>query len=104
MTRTPVPIERWHEPRSDDDDDYPWGEWTRRWGMRPRALGWRRRPLPRWSCWRALQLDRSTRKRRATWVQPEPRWRHADGRAAEAAKFEHTLAALRLARACAASG
>lgn len=87
-----MPIERWHEPRSDDDDaDFPWGEWTRRWGLRPRSLGWKRRPLPRWPRWRGLLLDRSRRKRQSTWVQPEPRWRHADGRAAEETTFRLVL-------------
>lgn len=53
-----------------------------------RALGWKRTPAPRWGRWRGLALDRSRRKRWATWAQPEPRWRHPDGRAADAARFE----------------
>lgn len=86
--RTPVPIELWHEPRSvdevdEDGESWTWGEWTRRYGTRARCLGWRRRPRPRWSNWRALQLSRSNAKRHAVWEQPPQRWRELDTQRAE---------------------
>lgn len=90
MTRTPVPIERWHEPRSIDEDHdgtiYTWGEWTRRYGTRARCLGWKRRPNPTWPRWRALQLARSRSKRWSYEEQPPPRWRELDTQAAELAR------------------
>jgi len=47
------------------------------------ALGWKRPPARRWGRWRALQLARSAGKRRSLSVQPDSRWRHADGVARE---------------------
>jgi hypothetical protein len=85
--RTPVPIERWHEPRdagvNEDGDDLPWGEWTRRWGTRARGLAWKRRPKRKWPRWLSLQLARSVKKRWSYEEQPPPRWRELDTQAAE---------------------
>lgn len=90
MTKTPVPIERWREPRivsvDEDGDDYPLGEWTRRYGLRARCLAWKRRPNPTWPRWRALQLARSRSKRWSYEEQPPPRWREPDTQAAELAR------------------
>lgn len=76
-------------------EEFP--ELAYRTAQQARALGWKRRPEPRWSRWRGLQLARSVRKRWAVHPQPHPRWRERDAQTAEL-EFGRQLAAAYLER------
>lgn len=89
------------DPESPDDADPPHGARRRdrfypetlaefpelawRTALQARALGWKRRPAPRWGRWRGLQLTRSTRKRLAVLDQPHPQWRQLHAQQSELA-------------------